>query len=740
MHVLYDEDGDFKAGTILTEQEASLQVESATGKRTKLKKNQVMLRFAQPTPSELLTRAQQVAADIDLDFLWECAPQDEFDFQALAQEYFGGEAKPAELAGLLIRVHGAPIYFYRKGRGRYRPAPADILKAALAGMEKRRRLAEQQAAWTAAMQAGEVPEPIASQAIRLLVAPDKQTIEYKAVEAAANAMQETPTRMLLRLGAVASPYALHRQRFLHEQFPRGAGFAALSVPSISQELPLAPAAAFSIDDVTTTEIDDAFSVVWRDDGSVRVGIHIAAPSLGIARGDAVDQVARQRLSTVYMPGDKITMLPDALVAAFSLDAGREQPALSLYFELQPQGGPVELAEPSALIPTAFETKVERVAIAANLRHNHLDALATEATLGSAQAALAAAQAEGADQLPFGRELGLLFRLSQALQAERERVRGKPEPKGRADFNFYVDWQDDPCAREHGLGVVRVEQRRRGAPLDMLVAELMILANCHWGGWLAQRKAVGIYRTQSFGRVRMQTSAAPHDGLGVPQYAWCTSPLRRYVDLINQMQLIGAAQSPAAGPVQVPFANNDADLFAIVSSFDAAYSAYADFQGRMERLWCLRWLQQHGVRRVVAVCLKEDLFRLEALPLVVRVPGAPNLARGAKVEIDVVELDEVDVVAHVRFVGVVAQDSAQDGAQDLADIDELDDVQGAADGLQAATADAGQLSAEPVSDDASDDARRSDDEAMAAQAAEQQLRQAESHTDSASASASQGERE
>src|SRR5207237_223433 len=121
-------------------------------------------------------------------------------------------------------------------------------------------------------------------------------------------------------------------KFLFEYFPKGTGFPAVAVPKPSA-LPQADVRAFSIDDVTTTEIDDAFSVTMLEDGKIKVGIHIAAPALGIARNDPVDAIARQRLSTVYMPGDKITMLPDALVEAFTLAQGKACPAVSLYATL-----------------------------------------------------------------------------------------------------------------------------------------------------------------------------------------------------------------------------------------------------------------------------------------------------------------------------------------------------------------------------------------------------------------------
>src|SRR5204863_1148706 len=123
--------------------------------------------------------------------------------------------------------------------------------------------------------------------------------------------------LLQRAGAIASPYQFHWKRFLFENFPKGTGFPPLQAPAIKDELPLADVRAFSIDDSSTTEIDDALSVQGLGTGTVTVGIHIAAPGLALMPGSAIDQVARTRMSTVYMPGHKITMLPDHVVDAYT---------------------------------------------------------------------------------------------------------------------------------------------------------------------------------------------------------------------------------------------------------------------------------------------------------------------------------------------------------------------------------------------------------------------------------------
>lgn len=624
MYVFYEDDGNFKAAHTLSEADATLQVESETGKRSKIKRTAVLFSFDAPAPGELMPASTALAEDIDLQFLWECAPQEEFAATALAADYFGHAPSPVEQAALMQRLHGAPAYFHRRGAGRYRPAPPDILAAALAALEKKRLQAEQQQQWVDEMAAGKLPEPIAQAAETLLVKPDKNSQVWKAFDAACAKLQKTPERLLLDLGAWPHALALHKRRFLATHFPRGTGFPEVAVPPIERDLPLADAEIYSVDDVTTTEIDDALSVTVLPDGRVRAGVHIAAPGLAVTRGSELDKLARARLSTVYMPGDKIPMQPDSVIAAFSLDAGREVPALSLYVTADPATG--EIIE--------SETRLERIVVRENLRHNLLDGRVTEESLADPQS-----------DLPYGHWLRPLWQLAQALSARRDEVRGKPENNARVEYSFYLDGNpDDPDTP------VRLVPRQRNAPLDRMVAEYMILANNLWGGLLAQHGVPGIYRSQQAGRVRMSTQALPHEAIGVPQYAWSTSPLRRYVDLVNQWQLICTVDNGVGARLVAPFKPKDADLFAIIGAFDAQYAAWAEFQGNMERYWCLRWLAQNGVVRSTANVLRDDLVRLAQAPLVTRVGGLPELDRGAAVEIEILGRDELALELDCRYLG------------------------------------------------------------------------------------------
>nr|WP_236871586.1 RNB domain-containing ribonuclease [Burkholderia pseudomallei] len=621
-----------------------------------------------------MQQADEAAQQIDLDFLWECAPAEEFAYAALADEYFGASYGPVERAALVLRLHGAPVYFRRKGRGQYQRAPEEQLKMALAGLERKRQQALVQAGYEEELKAGRLPDAFAGKALGLLTKPDKNSIEYKALDAAALARGVSPARLMLDCGGIPSARALHEARFLAEYFPHGTGFPAVAVGKLPEDLPRADVNAFSIDDITTTEIDDAFSVEHLSDGRVRIGVHIAAPALGIVRGDAVDAIARARLSTVYMPGDKITMLPDDVVDVFTLKEGDYRPALSLYIIVKRDTQEI----------VANETRAEYVYVKSNLRHNTLDELVTEDAL-----------AAGTGDYPHKDDIAALWPLAQALFERRQVARAgyglKREVQRNTDYNFYVEG-------EH----VSITPRRRGSPLDLIVSELAILANSTWGAFLHDHSVPGIYRTQrAFGmpsgpkRTRMQTSAAPHEGLGVPQYAWSTSPLRRYVDLVNQWQLLACVQHGVTAKLAAPFKQKDADLYAVVQGFDDTYAAYADHQRRMEYFWCLRWIKQEGRKQVSATVVKGELVRLDEVPLLLHVPALGVHARSTRVLLDVMSVDELTIEASVRLVSVLdapmvssGEPADEDEDADAADETLLDAADESAQGEAEALAEAG----------------------------------------------------
>ncbi|MDI9233991.1 ribonuclease catalytic domain-containing protein [Limnohabitans lacus] len=662
MYVLFEEAGKFMAGRVMSEAEASAQVELDSGKRVKVKAAQMLLKFEKPAPAALLSEAAALSPSIELELAYEFASDSEFGFIDLAQDYFSSAATTVQQVAALMRLHEAPHYFRRAGKGRYRKAPAEIVQQALAAIEKKKQVQAQIEAWAADLVAGTCPVPIREQLYKILFRPDKNTPEYKAVVEASKSSQTAPLDLLQNAGAIASAWDFHWQRFLFDLFPKGTGFPALQAPAITDELPLAPVQAFSIDDSHTTEIDDALSLQGFGSGTVTVGIHIAAPGLALTPGSAIDQLGRARLSTVYMPGYKITMLPDSVVQAYTLIEGRACPAVSLY---------VTFSEDTLEVQHT-ETRLERVNILANLRHDQLDQTITREWLE-------ADQADTPADLPVDRStLAFFWRLAQTLKARREVVRGKPENFNRPDYSFKLDRPSNE-APPTGEETVLIGVRQRGAPLDLMVAEAMILANSTWGQWLASLGVPGIYRSQASMapgvKVRMGTKALPHAGIGVPSYAWSTSPLRRYTDLVNQWQIIACAKHGATAALAAPFKPKDAELFSIISGFDAAYSAYNSVQSSMERYWTLRHVQQQGITELEASLVKETgggiwLVRADSLPLMFSVMGAQGLLRGARVrvqlgEIDLMALDVKGTVTEHLDVPVVADEASDEGEDEEA---------------------------------------------------------------------------
>jgi exoribonuclease-2 len=592
---------------VLAEHAASLHVEAPHGKRGKVKAANVLLRFPDAGVGDFLDRAARLAAEIDTDFLWEACGEPEFSFADLAAEYHGRAPTPLEAASILVKLHAAPVYFHRKAKGRFKAAPPETLKAALAGLERKRRQAEQVAEWVAQLKRFEMPDALRAILPQLLYGPDRNRIETKAFEQAGEALGLSGAKLAERCGALPSSHEYHLGRFLFEHYPGGAGFPEIPAPELPAGLPRADVAAFSLDDATTTEIDDAFSVARRN-GALRVGIHIAVPALGFAPGSPIGEIARARLSTAYMPGTKITMLPPGVIERFSLTAGAPRPAVSLYLDV----------DAATLEVLGTETRIEEVPVATNLRHQEVDVLNDRLAAG-----------HNDRSVPFSGELETLHRLALALQARRGKSGREPE---RTEYSFHV--ADDR---------VTITERKRGSPLDKLVAELAIRVNESWGRLLDERGAAAIYRAQApEGKVRMTTVAAEHQGLGVSHYAWSSSPLRRYVDLVNQWQLVAVLRGEPP-----PFAKGAQALLAAMRDFEATYAAYDEFQRAMEHYWCLRWLVQQGIEVAPAEVVRENVVKLAGAPLYVRVPSLPDLPPGTPVEVEVVAVDLIDT--HVRCV-------------------------------------------------------------------------------------------
>lgn len=666
MNLVYEEGGDIKVATVQSASGSgdaeSWQATSLSGKKIKLKAKEVWLRFDNPEAQVLMDQAQLLSKEIDLQFLWDCAPEDEFSLTDVALEYFGPQANISQQVSLAIALQGAPVFFRRKGRGRFQRAPLEQLQAGLAAIERKQKELEQQTLWQQELVSGKFPDALKAFSNQLLFSPDKNTSAYKALIAACSETGESPAQLMIRCAAIESPLAYHQGLFLKAHFPNGSahsksiGVDQLAYDAAISSLPLAPVKAFSIDDAGTTEIDDALSVTALEAGAYRIGIHIAAPGLAIAKDDPLDRVARDRMSTIYFPGDKITMLPDSVIKQFSLDEGAPRPALSIYVDIDAQGH---------LNRDSIQMRAEMVPMAANLRLEDLEHLVSEDSLLDESATY-----------PFRKELAVLWKAAKHLHAGRQEKRvanglrseqlGVVDPNALArDFYFEV-------AQLDGADRIEIIPRQRGSVLDTIVAEWMIFCNSASGQLLADHGLPGLFRTQKgWGplRTRMQTTPGPHEGLGLDYYAWCTSPLRRYSDLVNQWQLIALAKHGVTAKMVAPFPPHDAVLMGIAADFESCYQAYGEYQDRLEKYWCLRWIVQEGGAKTVFVRhLKEGMSRLEPIPLHLPIPELathPRMTR-AQVQIDSVDLLQLSAgvrVLEIESLAKIAEEAAEQPTED-----------------------------------------------------------------------------
>ena len=135
-YALIDDAGKFLAGRVMSQTDASMQIELDSGRRVKAKATHVLLRFEAPEPVALLERARTLAVDLDLELAWEFAPDTDFGFAELAREYFDKGTDAVHQAAMLFGLFEAPHYFRRVGKGVFRKASRETVQAALAAIER----------------------------------------------------------------------------------------------------------------------------------------------------------------------------------------------------------------------------------------------------------------------------------------------------------------------------------------------------------------------------------------------------------------------------------------------------------------------------------------------------------------------------------------------------------------------------------------------------------------------------
>ena len=599
MNIFYLESGALKFGRVLNEAGSSIQVQTQHGKKIKVKANHALLTFDDCDLDLFSQTVEKISITIDPDLLWEGFNGEESSFEAVCKTYFGSSANTEQYASVLTVLFNHPTHFYKKGKGLFKPASPEALAAAKASLELKKQKELTLKGYIEKLMKLEVPKEFNAVINRLIHGPDKNETEEKALDKVCAIREVGRQTLLENLGVMPIPEAFHLGQFLFDH-PTFEAYQGIEDEATIGALPVSNIDAFSIDDAATTEIDDAFSIISEGLDGWRLGIHIAAPALGIQPDSQIDKKLRTRMSTVYHPNGKFTMCPPDVIEKYSLMEAREVPVASLY---------VTFDKDFRIL--GKRTVFERIKVSDNL-----DLKEVETYFDPDR------KMKQLPNCPRGDSLFVLFQLACQLRQNRGE---KKDHLHRTEYSYDIT-----------NGNVVIAPRKRGSPVDTIVSELMILANSTWASDLKNAEKAALFRVKTKSRSGLAIEPLPHETMGVETYAWLTRPLRRYIDLINQRLLMN---------VHAPNSSNEdlsvSALQELLTNFEKKHGQYVEFQRQMERFWCLKWILQAGQRVFDAELINENMVKLKCIPLVCRVKNFPEGFANKSVKIRVGRINLYD---------------------------------------------------------------------------------------------------
>ncbi len=556
-----------------------------------------------------LSEVTKIAKSLDLELILDLLDDKTLiNLDELVELYFSNNASEQEKIGLLFALN-TNIAFCNQGKGIFRKCTADEINTRQAEIDKNLAEARLLAEYTSQLINNGQPDWTHVDILKLLNKPEKNSLEHKALIDASKELHLSPLEICINVDLINNIENYFIQTFLKETFPQGVNLnhhelhTNLNHGNLEHNSLLQ---VFSIDDSTTTEIDDAFSVEKLETG-YRIGIHIAAPALDTNLATMISE----NLSTIYYPGHKITMLPDSVIQQYTLEEGRTMPVVSIYFTIDTELNIVE-----------YSSKIETVTIKANLRIEELEAIFNHDNL------------DVEHQYLFEKELKLLY--SFALYLEEKR--GKTSVNQLApDYSFsFVNDQ------------IIIKPRERGNPIDILVSELMILANCSWGRMLTNAFIPAIYRVKQHNYpVKMTTTPDSHIGLNVDYYTWASSPLRRSVDYINQHQIISLILKN-----KEYYTETSPAMAMVVENFDIQYGKYLAFQDKMEKYWSLKYLQQENINEIIGIFTYKSKVHLMGVPLNIDTQGLIKAKpAGEPIKVIISDIDLVNLTFSFKLIEI-----------------------------------------------------------------------------------------
>ena len=632
----YLDEGRLKPGLVVREQANHVTVADAGGRERSIARDLIMLRHPDrkvtrdnlaATALELDAEHKELAAELDLNLLWEVVREQGRNFSAeeLADLFFGRRSASATSV-MLEALFNDRLFFVRRHMEFVARSPEQVERLRMQYDKVRLRSEASRNTRNlirGVLEDGLIPPadeaaPLITELRRYLDNPFTRNRDLTAmIEAAVTDITppEAAYEILERLGAPPPG-----PRFVIIGGVR-TGFSEAAIAEANAAV--APArdlgddiAAVTIDDDDTIEVDDALSAEPLADGGLRIRIHIALVADFVARHGPMDQEAAARATTVYLPEATIRMLPDRVSSdAASLIAGHERHVLTTDVRLSPTG---DIA--------GYSIYPSRIRIASRLSYDYCDALL-------------ASESDTAEAAGLRRMYDAALKLRDRRRAAGALVVHRREPK----------------IKVHPDGEIELTLIDSMSPSRQLVAELMVLSNYAAARWAAENRVPIIYRVQpvmggDYAAQRPRLSLHPefHAGVGLDYYAQLSSPIRRYMDLVLQRQLIAALAQPPSMAYQAE------ELLTVLANAEAAEADGKELERRAKRYWTLRYLERHALDRPLEATVFRDGASAELDAYAVRgsLRGAPNLASQSRIMVRIARVEPLRGWLGLDFLSTV----------------------------------------------------------------------------------------
>ncbi|OUT97773.1 MAG: hypothetical protein CBC01_05400 [Betaproteobacteria bacterium TMED41] len=566
MNIFFWDKNIYQIGKVNSEFEKNLEVLLPSGIKKKISKTKTSFVLFDENIDNFISETETFLRSINIDDVWKVAPKGDFTVCDLNNIFFSKGRNSVSKAALLMCIVKNPIYFKKKSNGFFCSTPLSIIRKAISSQKLREKKIEEEKLLVNQILQGELPNKIKEYGKKLLLDPEKHSIEYRALKKASKNLGLSSAEILYNFGIIKSAFEYHKLMFLsrleklHLKDKKLSSKKNLDDLFENHHLSTAKIEAYSIDDIFTTEIDDAFSLQVLNENIIkwRVGVHIALPVKFLTPAECEELGVNEQALSIYTPSEKKTMFSKRLLQEASLNENTVKPVLSLYIDFDENGFIV------------YESTIlEKIFIKQNIRLGDWEKNFEKDPL--------------TDELPWDGLKDLYF-LAKILSKRRGTLKINKYQK-KEDLKLTVLGRNKRTFENFDIGGAPViESRKRGSFADMIVSEFMILTNHKWAKILRNFPKPAIYRTNSSGLTRMQTSFLPHEELGIDVYAWTTSPLRRYVDFLNQWQLITLII-----PGKSSNSMDKETIDAAIKNHEKKSLFYNEFQKFMEKYWMYRWL-------------------------------------------------------------------------------------------------------------------------------------------------------